>query len=156
VIAGLAIGAAYLALWLWAEPRVCTKLAALPCSAQVALAVLLPLLALVLLPGEDTATAMGAAIGMGVGAQLERRTLGFSEAGKAGRRLLRGALGLALVLAAYLGLSVSFGLAHPEGAVELAWRALRYALVGLAGAWGAPWVFVQVGLAAGKEDRRER
>ena len=61
--------------------------------------------------------------------------------------MLRGLLGLALVLAAYLGLSALFGLVHLEGAIEIAWRALRYALLGLAGGWGAPWVFVRTGLA---------
>jgi hypothetical protein len=63
---------------------------------------------------------------------------------------------LALVLAAYLGLSALFGLVHLEGAMEIAWRALRYALLGLVGGWGAPWVFVRLGLATREEEANER
>jgi membrane-associated phospholipid phosphatase len=155
VIAGLAIGTAYLAAWLWAEPRLRAKLSALPQVWRIALALLVPLLTLALLPGKDTAAAMGAATGMGVGAQLERQTNGFSASGKTGQRLLRGALGLALVVVTYLGLSALFDLVHLEGTAELAWRALRYTLVGLSGAWGVPWVFVQIGLATGKENTDE-
>jgi hypothetical protein len=68
-------------------------------------------------------------------------------AGQTGKRLLRGALGLGLVLLAYVGLSALFGLVQLEGTPGLAWRTLRYSLIGLAGAWGAPWVFVRTGLA---------
>lgn len=147
VIAGLTTGAAYLALWLWVEPHVRVRLAGLSVGGQAALALLVPLVALTLIPGEDTAAAMGAAMGMGLGAVMERQHTRFSVAGQTGKRLLRGALGLVLVLVAYLALSALFGLVQLEGASGLAWRALRYGLLGLAGAWGAPWVFVRTGLA---------
>jgi len=153
VIAGLAIGAAFLALWLWAEPRARTWLARLGVPWRYALALLVPLVMLALLPGEDTAAAMGAAIGMGVGALLERGSVRFSVAGEAWKRLLRAALGLALVLAVYASLSALFGLVHLEGGLGLAWRTLRYTFVGLAGGWGAPWAFVRTGLAARIERR---
>ena len=51
--------------------------------------------------------------------------------------VLRAVLGLALLLAAYLGLSALFDLVHLEGALRVAWRAFRYALLGLAGGGGA-------------------
>jgi hypothetical protein len=155
VIAGLAIGAAFLALWLWAEPRARPWLAGLSLSWKVGLAALIPLATFAVRPDEDTAAAMGAAIGMGVGAVLERQMVRFSVEGKSGKRVLRGALGLVLLGAVYLGLKVLFGLVHLEGPVELAWRGLRYALLGLAGAWGAPWVFVRTGLATRDEDVHE-
>jgi membrane-associated phospholipid phosphatase len=71
VLVGLAIGAAYLVAWLWAEPRVRSWLATLGLGWQVALALLVPLAMLVVQPGDDTAAAMGAAMGLGVGYLLE-------------------------------------------------------------------------------------
>jgi hypothetical protein len=147
VIAGLAIGTAFLAVWLWVEPRARSWLAGLSLGWKLGLAALIPLVVLSVRPDEDTATAMGAALGMGVGAVLERQTIRFSVLGKSGRRILRGALGLVLLVAVYLGLKALFGLVHLEGTMELAWRALRYALLGFAGGWGAPWAFVRTGLA---------
>jgi hypothetical protein len=96
---------------------------------------------------------MGAAAGMGLGALLERRAVRFSVAGQIWVRLLRAALGLALILVVYAGLSALFGLVHLEGGLGLTWRTLRYALVGFAGGWGAPWAFVQTGLASRVERR---
>jgi membrane-associated phospholipid phosphatase len=152
VIAGLAIGAAYLALWLSAEPHARSWLAGRSLGWRIALALGVPIVLLALRPGEDTAAAMGAAAGMGLGSLLEKETVDFSVAGKTGKRVLRAVLGLALLLAAYLGLSALFDLVHLEGALEYAWRAFRYALIGLSGGWGVPWVFVRIGLAARKED----
>jgi membrane-associated phospholipid phosphatase len=147
VLAGLAIGAVYLAAWLWIEPRVRSRMAALNLGWQYGLAVLIPLAALVVLPSDDTTAAMGAAMGLGVGYLLEGQTLRFTVAGVGWKRVLRGALGLALMIAAYLSLTALFGLVDVAPAVEFAWRTLRYALLGFAGGWGVPWVLVQVGLA---------
>jgi membrane-associated phospholipid phosphatase len=147
VIAGLAIGAIYLAVWLWAEPRARRWLARLGVGWQYALALLLPLATLAVLPGADMAAAVGAAAGMGIGAVLERQTIDFSVTGKGTKRALRGALGLALVLVTYAGLRALFGLVHLDGIAELAWRALCYALLGLVDSFGAPWVFVRTRLA---------
>jgi hypothetical protein len=155
VVAGLAIGAVFLSVWLWGEPRVRSWLSDVGLGWQVGLALLIPLGILILLPGEDTAAAMGSAIGMGIGAALERQTVRSSVSGKMQRRVLRGTLGLALMLAIYAGLSALFSLVHLEGSLELAWRALRYALLGFAGGWGAPWVFVQTRLANRDEGTSE-
>jgi undecaprenyl-diphosphatase len=156
VIAGLVIGAAYLALWLLVEPHSRAWLADRGLGWRIALALLIPIVVLALSPGEDAAAAMGTAAGMGLGSLLENETVGFSVAGKTGRRVLRAFLGLALVLAVYLGLSAIFGLVHLEGALGYAWRAFRYALLGLAGGWGVPWVLVRTGLAAQQRSPDER
>lgn len=147
VIAGLGIGVVYLAVWVWAEPRVASWLATLSVKWRYALAALAPLAMLLVQPGEDTAAAMGAVMGLGVGYVLEGQTSRFDTAGRWQQRVLRGALGLVLTISAYFCLRVLFGLVRVEGNLELAWRTLRYALVGFAGGWGVPWVFVRAGLA---------
>jgi membrane-associated phospholipid phosphatase len=156
VVAGLAIGAAYLAFWLWAGPRARSRVTRLSLGGQYTLAVIVPLALLAVLPDHDTTAAMGAAIGLGVGYVLERETLCFEERGRLPTRVLRGALGLMLMLAAYLGLSALFGLAHLAGTAALVWRTLRFFLLGFAGAWAVPWFFVRTGLAERYEDAYER
>ena len=122
---------------------------------KIIIGVCVPVVLLAIRANDDTAAAMGAAVGMGLGSLLEKETIDFSAAGEGGKRMLRGLLGLALVLAAYLGLSALFGLVRLDGAIEIVWRTLRYALLGLAASWGAPWVFVQIGLSTGGRDRNE-
>ena len=154
VIGGLAVGAAYLLLWLWAEPSVRGWLARPGAAWRYALAVLVPLAALLVHPVEGTATSIGALIGLGIGFLLEGQTLRFTTAGKWWQRILRGVLGLAVVLLAYFGLSALFGLFDERmgEAMAIVWRVIRYALVGLAGGWVAPWLFTVSGLAR-KEKR---
>jgi membrane-associated phospholipid phosphatase len=147
VIAGLGIGALYLVVWIWAEPRVRSWLRTLAVGWRYTFAVVAPLAMLVVQPSEDTTAAMGALIGLGTGYVLEGQTLRFAVAGTWRRRVLRGALGLALTVAAFFGLRALFGLVHVKGAVALGVRTFRYALVGFVGGWGMPWVFVRSGLA---------
>jgi membrane-associated phospholipid phosphatase len=149
VIGGLVVGAVYLLLWLWAEPHVRARLARLGTGWRYALAVLVPLVVLIVHPVEGTATSMGALIGLGIGFLLEGQTLRFTTAGRWWQRVLRGALGLAVVLVAYFGLSALFGLFDERMGATMAvvWRIIRYALVGFVGGWGAPWLFTLSGLA---------
>lgn len=149
VIGGLLVGAVYLLLWLLAEPYLRRRLSRLGIGWRYALAALVPLAVLVVHPLKDTATAMGALIGLGVGFVLEGQTLCFATEGRWWQRVLRGALGLVVVLAAYFGLSALFGLFDESmgAAMEIAWRVLRYALLGFVGGWGAPWLFTLSGLA---------
>jgi membrane-associated phospholipid phosphatase len=128
VIGGLVVGAVYLLLWLWAEPQVRARFAGLGAGRRYALAMLAPL---------------------GIGFLLEGQTLRFTTAGRWWRRVLRGALGLAVVLVAYFGLSALFGLFDERMGATMAvvWRVIRYALVGFVGGWGAPWLFTLSGLA---------
>jgi undecaprenyl-diphosphatase len=155
VIGGLVLGAGYLALWLWVEPHVRSRLSRLRLELRYALAILIPSLVLALMPTEDTAAAMGGAAGMGVGYLLDGHTTRFSAQGTPVNRLLRGVLGLAIVVVAYLALRALSGLVPIEGAAGLAWRALQYALLGFVGGWAAPWIFVRSCLAAREEERDE-
>ena len=80
-----------------------------------------------------------------IGYTLRRRFFPGGEGGSLPRRLLRLPLGLAVLLGLYLGLQAAFPAARGAGYLGL--RVLRYALVGLWAALGAPLLFQWVGLA---------
>jgi len=149
VIASTLLGAAMLLLWLPLESRIRPWLVERPPWQRYALAVGVPLGALLVLPISDTATPLGAIIGLGVGFVTEGETVNFSVRGPAWQRAQRALVGLAIVLPTYFGLSVLFGHFDTSmGAVmELFWRMLRYGLTGFVGAWGAPWLFIRLNLA---------
>lgn len=112
---------------------------------QMTAAVTLPALLITACPGGDgQGLAAGAVLwGMGVGFLLERRGPGFDPGGAWRTRLLRYGLGIVVLFALQAGLRAAFGGLEPAGPL----RALRYALVGLWGSWGAPWLFVRLKLA---------
>lgn len=152
VIGGLIAGLLYLAIWLLLEPRLIPVLTRLPLGGQIALAVGVPVVLQLALPVEDSATITGAMLGLGLGCLLESRLVRFTVPGVWWKRVLRGIVGLAIVLPVYLGLSELF----PAG--QLHWltlllRFVRYALVGLAATLVAPWVFVLTRLA-GQEEKK--
>jgi hypothetical protein len=91
---------------------------------------------------------MGAILGLGVGFVLESQTLRFETGGRWWQLVLRGALGLVGIAVTYGGLSVLFALWDGGGMfAELAWRVIRYALLGFVGGWVLPWLFTVIGLA---------
>lgn len=149
VIGGAALGILYLVFWAAAEPRASGWLSGLSLGLRYALAVLAPVAVFLVHPVSDTARTMGAIAGMGVGFLLESQTLRFSVAGEWWRRVLRGVLGLAVVLAVRFGLSGLFGLFDESmGAfMEIVWRGVRYALLGFVGVWAVPWLFTVTRLA---------
>ena len=118
------------------------------------LAVLLPTALLVAHPGEETAMAMGALAGMGLGFLLEGRFVGFSAGGLWWRRGLRFLVGLILVGIFYVGLKAIFPV-EVTPSLALAWRAIRYGVVGVIGTFVAPWFFVKTALAEAKGSRSE-
>lgn len=148
VIGGLIVGIIYLIIWIWAEPYVRTWLSGLKLSWKYILAVLVPLVVWLVHPTEGIATPMGAAMGLGVGYVLESQTVRFSTAGTIWRRILRGVLGLVVVLIVYFGLGFLFGTFDESmgATMELVWRLIRYALVGFTGGWVVPWLLAKVGL----------
>lgn len=93
---------------------------------------------------SDGATVAGLAIGLWLGLVLEARYVKFSVAGPPWQRMLRYLVGVAGLLAIWMGLRVLFP--QEPLALGLALRVIRYAT---AMAWAIalwPWVFVKVGL----------
>ncbi len=149
VIGGILIALVYLALWLSLQPRVQSILANLSTGTLVGLAVAAPLIVLILHPVESSASSAGAIIGIGLGYILDRQYLRFSPAGPWWQRVLRALLGLVLVFAIHIGLSTLFGLFDESVGefIAVLLRTFRYALVGVVGLYGVPWLFIRVNLA---------
>ena len=75
---------------------------------------------------------------------LEQRWVGFESGGPGWRRrVFRLLIGLAVSVALWLGLKSAFEALEPEPF----FRFIRYGLLGLWTALGAPWVFGVLGLA---------
>lgn len=149
-IAGLAIGIAYLAIWLAAAPRAQAWLSGHAPGWRYALATLVPLTLWVAHPSEDTSMSLGAMMGLGIGYLLEGQTIRFRVDGEWWRRALRVVLGLALVLTNYLILGALFSVLDNgiSPGIELGLRGLRFGLAGLTVGWVAPWLFTRCRLAS--------
>jgi len=145
-VGGIAIGVLYLLAFNWVTANWGGKLSKLPLVAKAGLSVLLPIALLVAHPSEDTAMIMGALSGMGLGFLLEGKFVGFSANGLWWRRMLRFLLGMILVGVFYVGLKTVFP-TEVTPAIALAWRAIRYGIIGVVGTFLAPWMFVRVALA---------
>jgi len=149
LVGGIAIGVLYLLAFNWVTAKRGGALAEFPLAAKSILAVLLPIALLVVHPSEETAMCMGALAGMGLGFLLEGRLVGFSAEGLWWRRVLRLPMGLILVIVFYVGLKAVFP-AEVAPSLALAWRAIRYGVVGVVGTFLAPWIFVKAALAEAK------
>jgi membrane-associated phospholipid phosphatase len=154
VVGGITIGVLYLLAFNWVTARWGGALAKFSLVARSILAVLLPTALLVAHPGEETAMAMGALAGMGLGFLLESRFVGFSAGGLWWKRVLRFLVGLILVGVFYVGLKAVFP-TEVTPSLALAWRAIRYGVVGGIGTFAAPWFFVKTALAEAKGSRSE-
>lgn len=141
VVAGWLLGALLVAAFLALQPALEPWLLALPPAGQVGVGVGVALLLGLLWPGAHGTSAAGVLAGISIGAPLEWRTVRFvppsGVAWQKGARLL---LGVALLFGLQLGLKALL----PEGEF---FRFQRYAVVGLAAAWLAPWLFVRLRLA---------
>ncbi len=88
---------------------------------------------------------LGVVFGAGAGVALMRRYAPFDPRGPWGKRIVRLALGLAVVVALRVVLGAIFP--HEPLAVGMFFRYIRYALIGLWVIWLAPWLFVRIRLA---------
>jgi membrane-associated phospholipid phosphatase len=94
---------------------------------------------------DAAGTVAGMILGIWIGFAVEARYVRFSPAGPLWRRALRLVIGVSILLALRFGLKALFP-ADPL-ALNLIFRALRYALMMLWVAVGWPWLFVRLGLA---------
>jgi undecaprenyl-diphosphatase len=154
VIAGWVIGLVVLVVFALAEPPVSRWVNRQGTAVQLVIAVGLPLVLIYLhpadtlghYPSEGAITAMSALAGLGVGVIMERAWVRFRVEGAWWRRVLRFLAGL-IVVGLFYGapkLLLPDDLAHE---LEATVRFARYALLGWAGAFLAPWLFVHLHLA---------
>ena len=145
VLVGWAIGIVILGTYIAVGKRIETWLGGLSLTAQILLALLLPLLLFAIQPSDVTVQITGAFAGIAVGVALGIRYLDFDAGGLIWKRAARFLLGVAVVAAIFFGLSVIFPV---EGeSLYAVFRFVRYSLVGLWISLGAPWLFLRVGLA---------
>lgn len=112
---------------------------------QMGLAILLPILFICVNP-KGSFNALNAAsvlIGFAPGIILERRWVRFTSGGRLSKRILRFIPGFMALIGIWIGLRIAFA------GMEPVWlfRIIRYALAGWWCAFGAPWLFVRLGLA---------
>ena len=154
VIAGWIIGLVVLGVYIWAEPPASRWIGRQRTAIQLILAVAGPVVLIFLhprdtqglYPTEAAVTSMSALAGLGVGAILERGHVRFRVDGEWWRRGLRFLLGIVIVGGLYVvpRLLIPTELSY---AAEAVLRFVRYALVGWAVAFLAPWCFVRLRLA---------
>jgi membrane-associated phospholipid phosphatase len=111
---------------------------------QVGLALGIPVLLIVMNPGKTYGTvAAGALMGVALGIVLERRFVRFSAGGPWWKRGVRYGIGVPVLIGLWVGLRPVLASLEPRALFQM----LGYILIGLWGAWGAPLVFVRLGLA---------
>lgn len=137
---GLVVVVAYLVLTLPIEKW----LASLKLEMQLLIAVVLPLALLWLHPVPDTIAATAVLLGLAVGLALSHRYVRYVANGVWWQRAGRYIVGIIVLLAIYLGLSVVFPEEGESLYVQL--RFVRYALMGFWISLGAPWLFTRTRL----------
>ena len=112
---------------------------------QLCMSMGLPVLLILFVPSgnEGLLTALGALMGVATGVVLERRWVRFSSEGRWWQQMIRYLVGIVILVGVWLGLRFAFAQLEPADL----YRVIRYALVGMWGGLGAPWLFVKLKLA---------
>jgi hypothetical protein len=148
LLGGYAIGALVLFLFLRLDPALESWGTSKGMFYQLAVSVGLPVLLILLIPSGNGGllTAAGALMGVATGVVLERHWVRFCSEGPWWQQVIRYLVGIVILFGVWLGLRFAFQQLEPAGLYRIA----RYALVGMWGGLGAPWLFVHLKLA-GKE-----
>jgi membrane-associated phospholipid phosphatase len=145
VLAGWTLGAVLLVGYILLAPRIEAWLKKMSLAVRLALVVVIPLVLVLLVPSNDSLSAMGVFMGAGVGIVLTGQWVPFDAGGSLWQRVVRLLLGAVVLLALRFGLKAIF---PDEGeALYALLRFVRYALVGLWAGLGAPWLFVKLRLS---------
>jgi len=142
---GYLLGALILVLFLWIAPRLEEWLVQKGFAWQLGFSLVLPIILIFLNPADNpyVLSMIAALMGISAGIALERRFVGFSSRGLLWKRAIRYLLGVCILFGLWGGLRVVFSALEPVAV----FRFFRYALVGLWGGLGAPWLFVRLKLA---------
>ena len=149
LLGGYAVGALVLFIFLRLDSPVASWFARRSFFYQLGASIGIPLLLMLVIPsGNDgLLTAVGALMGVGSGVVLERRWVRFCSGGRWWKQVLRYLVGMVILSGVWLGFRTAFQQLEPADG----YRVIRYALVGLWGGLGAPWLFVRLKLAAKEE-----
>lgn len=158
VLGGWIIGLVVLLIYIRLEEPVSRWVADQKTPVQVVLAAGVPVVLIFLHPAgpeglypvAGSITPMAALAGLGVGLIMERAWVRFRVDGEWWRRVLRFLLGLVVVAILYVGPRLILPEEMDHG-LEVATRLVRYAVVGWAVAFLAPWLFVRLRLAGQEE-----
>jgi len=145
LMGGYAIGALLLLLFLRLDSPIESWFSKKGIFYQLGGSVGMPVLLILFIPpgNDDMLTAVGALMGAATGLVLERRWVGFCSDGPWWKRFMRYFVGVVVLVGVWLGLRTAFYQLAPADL----YRVIRYALVGLWGGLGAPWLFVKLKLA---------
>jgi undecaprenyl-diphosphatase len=144
LLGGYVLGGLILLAFLRLSPRVEARLDRMDFVWQLTLAVCGPLVLLLLNPtGNPYVLSMAATLlGACAGFVLERRFVRFSTNGIWWKKVIGYGLGVAVLFGVWVGFKVIFSGLEPAGV----YRFIRYALVGMWGGAGAPWMLVKLKL----------
>lgn len=149
VLAGAAVGLAFLGLAAFVAPRIAAWGAQLRPGWWLGIFVLLGVVACILQPYPDFVAAVATLVFGIIGVILERSYVCFDVAGPWKQRGLRYVIGLIVLVLLWRGLKSVFGLFADEGTpLFLVLRGIRYSMLGLWVSWGAPALFVRLKLAS--------
>ena len=151
LLGGYAIGALVLFMFLRLDPLLTSWFFKKGIGYQLGMSIGFPALLILLAPsGNDgLMTALGTLMGVATGIVLERRWVGFCSEGRWRQRVIRYLVGLVILIGLWIGLRMGFDRLEPGDL----YRVIRYALVGVWGGLGAPWLFVKLGLAEKETDK---
>ncbi len=147
IFGGWLIGAVLLVIDYFFGGRIARALERAQPRIRAALASLVALIMLALLRSDTSVS--GIFFGVAMGFAFVPEAAPFSASGSAAQKALRILLGLGVTALIYLGLKAVF----PKAGSPLydLFHFLRYAIIGIWGTLGAPWVFLKTGLAKREE-----
>lgn len=145
LMGGYLLGGIILVVFLLSAPRLEIWLVEKGFAWQLMISLLGPLILILLNPtGDKYVLSMASALmGVCTGFALERRFVRFACEGGWWKRAIRYLLGVIVLFGLWGGLKLAFSGMEPAAL----FRFMRYALVGLWGGVGAPWVFLRLRLA---------